>query len=88
MTKRNINLINKKYQHMIADIDVEASGLDVWLNRPYLFSGSDASCTFMPFELFEDKKDPFKACVRAVNAQLRDEAVAIDPKAWDEGRGV
>tara|TARA_Y100001972_G_C7493172_1_gene249999 strand:+ start:144 stop:410 length:267 start_codon:yes stop_codon:yes gene_type:complete len=88
MAIRNIHLIFKKYQHMIADIDVEPSGLDVWLKRPYLFSGSDASCTFMPFELFEDKKDPFKSCVWAVNQQLREEAVAIDPKDWDEGRGV
>ena len=88
MTKRNINLIAKKYQHMIEDIDVESSGLDVWLKRPYIFSTSEASCTFMPFELFQDKKDPFKSCVWAVNQQLRQEAIAINPKDWDEGRGV
>tara|TARA_E500000081_G_C5950995_1_gene269335 strand:- start:8 stop:268 length:261 start_codon:yes stop_codon:yes gene_type:complete len=85
MAKRNINLINKKYRHMIADIDVEPSGLDVWLNRPYLFMASEASCTFMPFELFEDDEDAFASAVKAVNDELAD-TYKIDPKAWDEGR--
>jgi len=84
MAKRNINLINKKYRHMIADIDVEPSGLDVWLNRPYLFMASEASCTFMPFELFEDDEDAFASAVKAVNDELAD-TYKIDPKAWDEG---
>ena len=68
---------------MIADIDVEPSGLDVWLKRPYLFS-SEASCTFMPFELFEDDEDAFASAVKAVNDELA-ETYKIDPKAWDEG---
>jgi len=71
-------LIYKKYQHMVCALDIESSGIGVYLKRPYIFSVSEASCTFMPFELFEDKKDPFKSCVWAINQCIREEA-EIDP---------
>ena len=85
MATENINLIFKKYHHMIESVDVEPEGIDVWLKRPFVFSCTHSSCTFMPFELFEDKKNPKKSAIWAVNQCIRDEAMEIDPEEWDKG---
>ena len=85
MTKHNIHLINKKYHNIINSVDLDDEGVGVWLERPYIFSVSEASCTFFPFELFEDDKDPFKSAVKALNECIRQEATKIDPEQWDKG---
>ena len=56
MATKNINPIFKKYHHMIESVDVEPEGIDVWLKRPFVFSVSEASCTFMPHELLRTKR--------------------------------
>ena len=85
MAIQNIHLIHKKHRNMINSVDLDDEGVGVWLERPYIFSVSEASCTFFPFELFEDDKDPFKSAVKALNECIKQEATKIDPLVWDKG---
>ena len=85
MAIQNIHLIHKKHRNMINSVDLDDEGVGVWLERPYIFSVSEASCTFFPFELFEDDKDPFKSTVKALNECIKQEATKIDPLVWDKG---
>ncbi len=71
-------LIYKKYHHIVCALSIESNGIGVHLRRPYRFSVSGGDSTFLFFESFKKKKDPFKSCIWEINRYLREEA-RIDP---------
>tara|TARA_R100001440_G_scaffold45066_3_gene64829 strand:- start:2134 stop:2400 length:267 start_codon:yes stop_codon:yes gene_type:complete len=87
--KTGINIINKKYQHIIDDIMDEPYCIGVYLKRPYIFSVSEASCTFFDLDSSDyEHLSPSKkrnAAIKDLNACIRDEATKIDPDEWDKG---
>jgi hypothetical protein len=87
--KTGINIINKKYQHIIDSVQDEPSGLGVYLKRPWVFDGSNASCTYFDYDHYHYEGLPFdkvrSKTIRDLNACIRMEATKIDPDEWDKG---
>ena len=87
--KTGINIINKKYQHIIDDVEDEPYGIGVYLKRPWIFSVSEASCTFFDLDSGDYEHLPHSkkrnAAIRDLNKCIREEATKIDPDEWDNG---
>ena len=78
----SISKIDAKLRHMIDEVIVAEDAIGVYLKRPYVFSGSDASVTFFDFDMCEaDGLDAWAS----LNECIADEAIAIDPNIWDKG---
>ena len=78
----SISKIDAKLRHMIDEVIVAEDAIGVYLKRPYVFSGSDASVTFFDLDDCEaDGLDPWSA----LNECIADEAMPIDPEVWDKG---
>jgi len=78
----SLSSIKPNLRHMIDEVIVAEDAIGVYLKRPYVFSGSDASVTFYDFDDCEaDGLDPWAA----LNECIADEATAIDPEVWDKG---
>jgi hypothetical protein len=87
--KTGINIINKKYQHIIDSVQDEPWGVGVYLKRPWIFDGSNASCTYFDFDHYAYEDLPSNKvrnkAIKDLNACIRDEATKIDPDEWDNG---
>lgn len=78
----SISRIKKNLRHMVDEVIVSENDIGVYLKRPYVFSGSDASVTFFDFDMCEaDELDAWAS----LNECIADEAIAIDPNIWDKG---
>ena len=78
----SLSLLNSNLRHMIDEVVVAEDAIGVYLKRPYVFSGSDASVTFFDLDMCEaDGLDPWAS----LNECIADEAMAIDPEVWDKG---
>ena len=78
----SLSSIKPNLRHMIDEVIVAEDAIGVYLKRPYVFSGSDASVTFYDLDACEaDGVDPWAA----LNQCIADEALAIDPEDWDNG---
>lgn len=78
----SLSSIKPSLRHMIDEVIVAEDAIGVYLKRPYVFSGSDASVTFYDFDDCEvDGLDPWAA----LNECISEEATAIDPEVWDKG---
>ena len=78
----SLSLIKPNLRHMIDEVVISEDAIGVYLKRPYVFGGSDASVTFFDLDMCEaDGLDPWAE----LNECVADEAEAIDPEVWDEG---
>lgn len=78
----SLSSIKPNLRHMIDEVIVAEDAIGVYLKRPYVFSGSDASVTFFDLDDCEAHDiDPWAA----LNECIADEAMAIDPEVWDKG---
>lgn len=78
----SLSFIKPNLRHMVDEVIDAEDAIGVYLKRPYVFSGTDASVTF--FDLDEcdaDGLDPWAS----LNDCIADEAMAIDPEVWDKG---
>ncbi len=78
----SLSLIKPNLRHMVDEVIDAEDAIGVYLKRPYVFSGSDASVTFFDLDQCEaDGLDPWAS----LNECIADEAMAIDPDVWDNG---
>jgi len=77
----NLSIIHKRHHKIIDAVDDEGSGVGVWLKRPWIFSVSEASCTFFDYSLYEDRKQ----AIKDLNKCIAEEAIKINPEEWDKG---
>lgn len=79
---KNIDWIHSKYHKIIDEVIFTDEDCGVYLKRPWIFSVSEASCTFFCFDDFDyDIEKTFQA----LNKCIASEAIKIDPKIWDKG---
>ena len=86
--KTGINIIHKKHHRIIDSVQDEPWGVGVFLKRPWIFSVSEASCTYFDFSNYDDDL-PFekirKLAIKELNQCIAHEATKIDPDECDEG---
>ena len=64
-------MLHKKFNKFISEATLESGfDLQIWLKEPYLFDGSDASCTFFAFEDYDTFKDLWKAANECCAAEI------------------
>lgn len=78
----DINRIKPEYRKIIHEVILTEEDCGVWLKRPWIFSASNASCTFLSFDDYENNINKTFA---ALNKCIADEAEKIDPDVWDKG---
>tara|TARA_Y100000389_G_C17159916_1_gene363873 strand:+ start:235 stop:477 length:243 start_codon:yes stop_codon:yes gene_type:complete len=79
---KNISWIDRKHRKIIDEVIITDEDCGVYLKRPWIFSVSEASCTFFCFDDFEyDMGKTFQA----LNECIEIEAVKIKPEVWDKG---
>tara|TARA_R110001592_G_scaffold236760_6_gene495387 strand:- start:3884 stop:4153 length:270 start_codon:yes stop_codon:yes gene_type:complete len=89
MAIKNIKIIDKKHQHLISIVADEDDAIGVWLKKPYIFSVSNASCTFFDLNSpdYEDLSwsKARQQAIEDLNECIANEAEKIDPTEWDNG---
>ena len=78
----NLNWIKPKYRKIIDQVIIEDDDCGVYLKRPWIFSVSNASCTFFSVDDYDN--DINKTFV-ALNNCIAQEATKIDADIWDKG---
>ena len=78
----SLSSIKPNLRHMVDEVIVAEDAIGVYLKRPYVFSGTDATVTFYDLDDCESHGlDPWAE----LNDCIADEAMAIDPNIWDNG---
>lgn len=83
----NLSIIHKRHHKIVEFVDDEGSGVGVWLKRPWIFSVSEASCTFFDYSLYDDDfMTPLqirKQAIKDLNKCISKEAMEIGLEEWD-----
>lgn len=62
MKRGDFKMLKRKFKKYVADCTLESGfDLQIWLKEPYIFSGSDAGCTFFNLDDYETMAEVWAA---------------------------